>query len=329
MHTMFVLKKQFLVWICGLLFCSGSLQSLTAQSLVEAVLPAELDINFQAPATIRVSSNLVSVPVSVTDTAGQAVKNLEIGDFKVEEDGDPVLISKIAEANESPLNLALLFDLSGSVKSRFEFEQQAAIRFLEKVWKPGDTISLIAFSDQPEIRLRGSKSPEEAMQEILKLAPTPYSTAFFDTVIAAARLLYQSEAQGTRQAMVVLSDGSDNRSDRSLVEALQEVQRSDTIFYSINPSGASVRLNEINLTGQGNLVTLATETGGAAFVSESTADLTGIFNRIATELQAQYLLSYYSPNARLNGKFRKIKAIIPKRPDLRIRARQGYYAVNK
>jgi Ca-activated chloride channel homolog len=328
MHAMLAIKKQLLVWICGLIFCGG-FQSLTAQSLIEAASPVELDFDFQSPPTIRVSSNLVSVPVSVTDAAGQAIKNLEANDFRIEEDGSPIFISKVAEANQSPLNLALLFDLSGSVKSRFEFEQQAAIRFLEKVWKPGDTISLITFNEQPEIRLRSSKSLAEALQEIIKLTPTPYSTAFFDTVIAAAELLHQSQAQGTRQALVVLSDGADNRSDHNLVEALQEVQSSDTIFYSINPSGPSVRLNEINVEGQGNLVCLATETGGAAFVSESTEDLTGIFNRIAIELQAQYLLSYYSANSRLDGGFRHIKAFIPKRPELRIRARQGYYATNK
>ncbi len=77
------------------------------------------------------------MPVSVTDSEGHAIGNLGIQDFLVEEDGRPETVSRIAEAGRSPLRLALLFDLSGSVHSRFDFEQQAAIRFLEKVWRPG------------------------------------------------------------------------------------------------------------------------------------------------------------------------------------------------
>ncbi len=323
------LQRQFFVWVCGLILCVSSLQYLAAQDILETASVGDLEPDYQIPTPIRVSSSLVSVPVSVTDPAGQVVKDLNIGDFKLEEDGHPADISKVAPAGQSPLNLALLFDLSGSVNNRFEFEQQAAIRFLEKVWKPGDTISIIAFNETPDIRLRSSSSLAEALQVLLKLRPTPYSTAFFDTVIEAAHLLHQMGSPGSRQALIVLSDGADNRSDDSLGQAQQEVQRSDTLFYSINPSGSSVRLNEINLKGQSNLVSLATDTGGAAFVSENTGDLTDIFNRIATELRAQYLLSYYSSNSHLDGKFRQIKASIPGRPDLRIRARQGYYATQR
>lgn len=323
------IKNRFPVLVLGLILWGGSFQGVTAQSVLELASKSESEVQFLSPIPIRVSSNLVSVPVSVTDNAGQVIKNLDVLDFRIEEDGSPIPISKMAEASQSPLNLALLFDLSGSVKSRFEFEQQAAIHFLEKVWKPGDTISLITFNEQPDIRLRNSTSLEEALQEISKLDPTPYSTAFFDTVISAAKLLHQAAGVGTRQAVIVLSDGADNRSDHTLTEALQEVQGADTIFYSINPSGASTRLNEVNIRGQANLVYLATETGGSAFISGNTADLTDIFNRIATELQAQYLLSYYSLNSSLDGKFRHIKASIPSRPDLRIRARQGYYATTK
>ena len=83
------------------------------------------------------------MPVSVTDSEGRAIGNLGIQDFMIEEDGRPETVSRIAEAGRSPLRLALLFDLSGSVHSRFDFEQQAAIRFLEKVWRPGDTVSMV------------------------------------------------------------------------------------------------------------------------------------------------------------------------------------------
>jgi Ca-activated chloride channel homolog len=316
---------------CGLaLLVAAGFRGLPAQSLGERdseSSPDERDI--QSPSVIRVSTNLVMVPVSVTDSAGQTVQGLDKDDFQIEEDGILEPIAKIMEAGQSPLQLALLFDLSGSVNHRFEFEQRAATRFLEKVWKSGDSVTIISFTEGQQVRLRNSLSLTETLQDLEKLQPTKDATAFYDSVIAAARVLHESATPETRQAQIVLSDGEDNRSDGTIVDALKEVQRSDTIFYSINPGGHSIRLNEISLKGQQDLKALAEETGGTAFVSDQTSDLDEIFGRIATELRAQYLLGYYSSNPRLDGRFRRIVVSIPKRPDLRVRARQGYYAVQK
>jgi VWFA-related protein len=278
---------------------------------------------------IRVSSNLVTVPVSVMDSEGHAIGNLGIQDFLIEEDGRSETVYRIADAGRSPLRLALLLDLSGSVNSRFDFEQQAAMRFLEKVWRPGDTISIITFTDSPRIRLQTSGSLSEALKVLSALEPTENPTAFFDAVVLSARALRQSARPETRQAVIALSDGEDNRSHHSFSEALGEVQRADTIFYSINPGGSSIRLNQISLNAQSDLASMAKETGGSALVSDKTADLDDIFSRIATELRAQYLLSYYSANSLIDGKYRRISVSIPNRNDLRIRTRYGYYASPK
>jgi Ca-activated chloride channel homolog len=275
---------------------------------------------------IRVSTNLVSVPVTVMDTTGNTIHDLTMDDFSIAEDDNPVAISKMADASQSPLHLAMIFDLSGSLHSRFEFEQQAATLFLEKVWKQGDTISIISFSEKPEIRIKSARILSTALQALRRLQPTQEATAFFDTVAFSAEMLHQMETPETRQVVIALSDGSDNRSDSGFPDALKAVQRSDTLFYSINPSGASVRLNSINLKGQLDMGRLAIATGGTAFVSDKPADLDGIFNKIAGELRTQYLLSYYSPNAHPDGNFRQIEVSIPKMPDLKIHARQGYYA---
>jgi|WetSurMetagenome_2_1015567.scaffolds.fasta_scaffold12073_2 Ca-activated chloride channel homolog len=283
----------------------------------------------QSPNVIRVSTNLVMVPVSVTDAVGRPITDLGQNDFRIEEDGHAETISRMADAGQSPLQLALLFDLSGSVNPRFEFEQQAATRFLQKVWKQGDAITIVSFTEQPTIRIRNSRSLTEALQDLLKLQPTQSSTALFDTVVASARLLKSDATSDTRQAEIVLSDGEDNRSEATMAEARREIQRCDTIFYSINPGGNSIRLNDISIKGQKDLVLLARESGGTAFVSDRTADLDEIFSRIATELRAQYLLGYYSSNPSADGRFRQIAVTIPQKPDFRVRSRQGYYAVRK
>jgi Ca-activated chloride channel homolog len=318
------------MWVCALsLLFSAPSRILPAQESGRQLAGAFGLSDIQSPSVIRVSTNLVMVPVSVTDAEGRVVQNLQEDDFQIAEEGKPEPISRMAEAGQSPLQIALLFDLSGSVNHRFEFELQAATRFLEKVWKPGDTVTIIAFNDDPQIILRNSKSLEDALQDLQKLQPTESATAFYDSVAESAKLLRKSAVPETRQAEIVLSDGEDNRSDGTIVDAIREVQRSDAIFYSINPGGRSIRLNEISMKGQQDLTALANETGGTAFVSDQVGDLDGIFGRIATELRAQYLLGYYSSNPRLDGKFRRIGVSIPKRPDLRVRARQGYYAVQK
>jgi VWFA-related protein len=107
---------------------------------------------------------------------------------------------------------------------------------------------------------------------------------------------------------------------------LRELQEANCLFYSINPSGSSIRLNKISLNAQEGLATLALATGGAAFVPDSAEDLDRVFRQIIAELQAQYLLGYYSPDERADGGFQRITLRVPKRPDVRIRVRQGYYA---
>ena len=288
------------------------------------------DNNNQPPgnSVIRVNSNLVSVPISVTDVYGRGITDLLIDDFRITEDGKPAEISRLASSGQSNLNIVLLFDLSGSVNPNFEFEQHAAIDFLKKIWKDGDAVSIIPFDEQPEIRLKNSDNLQEAMWTLERLRPTERTTSFFDAVILAARLSDQSASEETRQVIIVISDGADNTSAGNLAAALLEMQRRNAVFYAINPSGASVRLNRVNVKGQENLEELAKATGGTVFVSDDAGDLEGIFGKIASELRAQYLLHYYSLNSNMDGKFHTIEVSIPKQPGLNIRARTGFLAVS-
>ncbi len=277
-------------------------------------------------AVIRVSTNLVTVPVSVTGVSGQPVRNLGVEDFRVDEEGRPQQVIALGEPGKTPVDLALLFDVSGSVRERFPFERQAATTFLQELFKPGDTASVFSIGLVAKLVQARTSSPESATAGILRLAPTKEATAFFDAVVEAARYLGGTAKPGTRRVLVVISDGEDNQSERyKLADAIRELQRADCVFYSINPSGPAIRLNIISLKGQEAMAALAAETGGA-FVPAKPEDLEAVFRQIAAELQAQYLLGYYSTDHRADGRFRRIAVRVPKRPDLRIRARQGYYA---
>src|SRR5215475_168104 len=277
--------------------------------------------------TIKINSNLVAIPVSVTDAKGQPVRNLTAEDFQVEEEGKSQQVVALGEPGKTPVELALLFDVSGSVFERFQFQQQAASRFLNEVLKPNDATSIFTIGLRPKLVQSRVVSVNKAVAAALAVSPTKEATAFFDTVVEAAQYLSKTAESGARRAVVVISDGEDTMSDNyGLGDALRELQRADCLFYSINPSGPSIRLNKISLKAQEGMVMLASATGGAAFLPGSNEDLDNLFRQIAAELQAQYLLGYYSPDERTDGGFRRISVRVPKRPELRVRARQGYYA---
>jgi Ca-activated chloride channel family protein len=130
---------------------------------------------------------------------------------------------------------------------------------------------------------------------------------------------------------------------REQSRVLQSLQNADTVFYSINPAGSSYQLNKISMFGQSNLQRFADETGGAAFLPkfqpidlkdgyQNTANirlnqetLTKIFRQLANELQAQYLVQYYSESDFPKDKYVKLNVGLKNPQNFRLRARQGYF----
>jgi Ca-activated chloride channel family protein len=276
---------------------------------------------------IRINTNLVAVPVSVTDAEGNPVRNLKTEDFQLEEEGVQQTVQSLGEPGKTPIELALLFDVSRSVRNRFDFERETAGRFLKEVIKPGDAVTVFSIGSAPKLSVQRTENVDSAIASTTAILPDEPSTAFFDTVVRASHHLNVSSNPGVRRVMVVLSDGEDTNSERfRLGDATRELQRADALFYAINPSGPSIRLNKISTKGHDGMIALANETGGVAFLPDKIEDLTKVFNQITSELQAQYLLGYDSSAEKNDGKFRRITVRVPKRPELRIRARTGYYA---
>jgi len=301
---------------------------------------------------IRTTSNLVMVPVAVVDSQGQPFKGLQVSDFRLEEEGRLQEIAQIGDPDEVPLDIAILIDVSGSTHTRFDFEKEAAARFLQHVLKPSDRANVFIIDRTPVVRQTGA-SAAAATSSLLSLQPAADRgpTAFYDTVIEAAQFLSEKAPAQHRRVMLVISDGVDNFSERikkaigatkeeqdsvaqdvklrihnrSLTEVQREVQRADAVFYSINPSGNTMHLNVITRRGQEGMQQIAESTGGSAFVPEKTEDLTRVFDQIAAELRAQYLLQYYSNSQSSGTGFRRINVGLPAKPQLRVRARQGYY----
>jgi Ca-activated chloride channel family protein len=309
---------------------------------------------------VRVTSNLVVVPVSVVDSSGQAVHGLKVGDFHVIEAGTPQQIAEIGDPEQVPLDIALLFDISSSVSQKgfFALQQNAAATFLRQVLKPTDRAAVFTIGKEP--RLVAPLATAEAAAATLQTIPaatSSVSTSFYDTVAAASKYLSTNSSGGRRRVIVVLSDGDDTSSEllrspttaevrasengettraadrdrqterhhKAVLEVQRIAQQADATFYSINPGGPSVHLNQISMRAEGGMESIAAATGGTAFLPSSDQDLVRVFNEVAAELRGQYLLQYYSNSKSPGGEYRAISVTIPTHPDTHVRARQGYY----
>jgi Ca-activated chloride channel family protein len=319
--------------------------------------PAPKDEDFDV---IKVNSNLVMVPVSVVDAQGQPMHGLQVGDFRLEEEGRQQQIAEIGNPDQVPLDIAILFDISSSVSQKgfFSFQQKAAASFLKQVMKPSDRAAIFTIADEPRL-VSPLVSAEVAAAKLLAIpaATVPVPTAFYDSVSTAAKFLSSNSAERHRRVVLVISDGDDNfsnlvkdmtvaearasqrgevtpaaarisldaRRQRAVQEVQKAVQQADAAFYSINPGGPSVHLNQISTRSQNTMQAIAASTGGNAFVPDGEKDLEKVFGEIAAELRGQYLIQYYSNSQTPGVQFRRIVVAVPSRPQVRVRARQGYY----
>jgi len=318
--------------------------------------PAPKDEDYEV---VRVKTSLVMVPVSVVDAAGQPVLGLQKGDFRIDEEGQTQEVVEIGNPDQVPLDIAILFDVSSSVSQKgfFVFQQKAAASFLKQVMKPVDRAAVFTITGEPTL-VAPLASADAAAATILRIpaASTPVATAFYDTVLAAAKYLTGNSADGHRRVVLVISDGDDNisnavnqttaearatqrgevtpaaakvnldrRRQRAVTDVQRAVQRGDAAFYSINPGGNSIRLNKVSTRAQNDMQSIASATGGTAYVPNNENDLQRVFSEVAAELRGQYLLQYYSNSQASGAQFRRIAVSVPTKSELRVRARQGYY----
>ena len=324
---------------------------------------------------VKVTSNLVMVPVSVTNNQGQPVQGLQIKDFRLQEEGKEQEIAEIGNPEQIPLDIAILFDISSSVSQKgfFQFQQNAAAAFLKLVLKPTDRAAVFTIAGEPKM-VQALTSADVAASKIIAIpaATTPVPTAFYDTVSTAAKYLLANSPSKNRRVIVVISDGDDNFSERikdislaqynaqradpkdaspvastvqaqsssrknlvtlqqqahrlAVADVQQAVLTADVTFYSVNPGGPSVALNQISTRAQNGMRAIADASGGTAFIPDGEKDLERTFQQVAAELRGQYLLQYYADSENPSGSFRRIAVSVPGQQQLKVRARQGYYS---
>jgi VWFA-related protein len=278
------------------------------------------------PANLRVDTNLVLIPVSVTDPLNRFVTGLERENFKIFEDKVEQTISQFA-SEDAPLSVGLVFDTSNSMGSKLQKSRQAAAQFF-KTANPEDEFFLVQFNDRPELVIPFTSNPEE-IQNRLTFTQAKGRTALLDGIYLAMN--YMKKAKNPRKAVLVISDGGDNSSRYTESEIKNLVREADVQLYAIGifePIGARGRTAE-ELSGPGLLSELAEQTGGKHFAIENINELPDVAAKIGIELRNQYLIGYSPKNQDRDGKYRKVqvKLIQPRGlPPLRPSWRQGYYA---
>jgi Ca-activated chloride channel family protein len=284
---------------------------------------ATKEVEIDASDVVRINSNLVTVPASVLDSQGKAVVNLKLEDFELRVDGQPKPITDLGFA-DSPVRMALLFDNSSSLVASRDFEKQAAIRFFRSVLRPVDQAMIFSVSTVPTIEYPLTSDVQALVRTVEHFPKPEGATALFDAIVQAAN--YLKPHQEGRRVIVIVSDGADTISDLDFETTLRRAQAADCQIYAVQ-TGQIENANLHDLAAERRLQEFTSQTGGAVYVPRGTNDLDAAFAQIAADLAQQYVLSYYPEDEQKDGRFRTISVRVTTRPNLRVRARKGYYAV--
>jgi VWFA-related protein len=312
----------------------------------------------EPPATrIQISVNEVIVPVTVTDDRGRFVSNLEAKDFRILDENKPQRIRFFSHDQKQPIVVGFLIDMSNNTRVHWKTYQDA---ILELVWSllPGDkkyTGYLVTYSNDAQMVVNTTWDSDKIAEQIKKLKPGGGSSLFDAIYMACTKHeMVQGEPYEPRRVIIVVGDGNDNASKRSIEEVLEVAQRNLVTIYAMSTQafgfanetqdvleritaetgghveyplsslykGVSGYLS--NPSDDGNYA-LTVGTGG--YAAEISGAIIKAVGGIGGEVTTQYVLRYIpdvDPEARAKV-FRHIKVEIPTLPNVKIRARNGYY----
>ncbi|HEU4388538.1 MAG TPA: VWA domain-containing protein [Blastocatellia bacterium] len=310
---------------------------------------------------LRLEAHLVNLNVSATDSGGRAVPGLKQGDFSVYEDGVPQRISFFSP-EQSPFNLVLLLDLSGSMRDEVELLKETAIHFLSVIGSQ-DNVAVVTFTTDVTVVSHLTKDRDELRESIDYMLAPAGGTAFYDA-LGYALVEELRKVKGQRNAVITITDGEDNSiqwwrmkprlpqgmaiphfatagSFLSFDQLLDGATEGDALIYPIhlNPSPqpqSNIRgipqtaapsyraVAEVTEIATRQLQSLAEASGGRFYHANRIEDLKGVFEQVAAELRTVYSMAYNPSNLSFDGRFRRIRVQV-NRPDVVVRTRPGYY----
>jgi len=311
----------------------------------------------QPPAAppIQVQVNEVIVPVTVTDDKGRFVSDLEQKDFTVFDEGKEQQIQFFTRERSQPVVVGFLIDLSNSSRLHWKNYQDAAIELVQNLI-PGDNPKfsgyLIGYSNSADLLIDTGTDPEPMVAKLQKIKPSG-GAALYDSIYMActSRKLIQGEPIEPRRILVIVGDGHDNASKKTLDEALEIAQRNLVTIY-----GVSTTAFGFGSESEKDLTRLAEETGGrveyplegvykdvAGYLStpsdegnyalkvgtgQYAAELAnGMYRAVEAvvgEVTTQYIIRYIPNASDAKKQFRNIDVKV-NLANVKVRARKGYY----
>jgi len=294
-----------------------------AKPVIEGAENAARYATSRRDARIRVDVNLVLVPATVTDPMNRLVTGLDKDNFQIFDNNVGQVIKNFS-TEDAPVSIGVVFDLSGSMSSKFQRARKALDAFL-RTSNPKDEFFVVGFNDRPAVIVDYTSDVDDIDARMVMLKPEN-RTALIDAVYLGVDKLRQ--AKYDRKALLIISDGGDNRSRYTEGELRREVRESDVQIYSIGIFDQYAPTTEEQM-GPVLLSDICDMTGGRMFRVLDINDLGDIAARISAELRNEYILGYTPSDMRKDGNWRKLKIRLvppPGLPPLTVHNRQGYYA---
>lgn len=288
--------------------------------------------------TIRIDTDLVNLKASVfSRNLSQLAGALQQKDFAVFENGAAQEISFFASA-ETPFDLVLLLDLSGSTADKIDLIRKSSKRFVDAA-RPADRIAIVTFTADIQVVSTLTYDHKALKKSIDDIEEPVGGTNFWDALrFVLEHLVGQSRAEGRRSALVVMTDGVDNAlpevfgegSRTTFDEIMQVVRSADTIvlpIYLDTEKEANQRSTPKNayVLARQQLALLASESGNVVYQARKVKDLEGVYEQVISDLSTVYSIGYRPVNRIRDGSWRVITVQLVGHPELAVRAKHGYY----
>jgi VWFA-related protein len=271
---------------------------------------------------ISVDVALVVLHATVTDRQGGFVSNLGERDFEVYENGVPQRI-QLFRNEDIPVSVGLVVDHSTTMRPKLA-EVSTAARTFVRSSNPEDEMFVVNFNETVSLGLPGTirfTNNTAELENAITTAPTEGQTALYDAIAKALEELQAGSRD--RKALIVVSDGGDNASARSLAQVMKLAGQSSAVIYTVGVFDEQDPDRNPDV-----LRRLAQATGGEAFLPKQPSEVAAICERIARDIRHQYTIGYVPINLTRDGAYRAIRVLARAkgRDKLSVRTRTGYIA---
>jgi len=259
---------------------------------------------------ISVRTDLVAVPVTVTDSRGRRITDLKQADFVLTDDGRNARIDYFASGAER-IALAFVLDDSGSLREQLSRQRDAALALFSR-FGPASSVAVIRFGQQAKLVAPFTRETDSARAAFSVAVNLSERTAIFDAAMVAIQA-YARRAENSpeRRIAILISDGLDTVSRANAQQVVAAANRTNVSFYVIElplftPSDGRL----VPRPAAKGFRDLADKTGGRFFFAGTSAsalnpntpvDLTPVFAAIEEDLRSQYVIGFYPGAASRDG----------------------------